>query len=85
MARKPFDHELKLRPIKVQYARGKSGKGVAEGNNAAWECTCGERLLGRSYFQFGDTCYTKCEKCGRIYRVEGDDKKRARKVIEGAA
>jgi hypothetical protein len=85
MARKPFDHELKLRPIKVQYARGKSGKALPRATTRRGECTCGERLLGRSYFQLGDTCYTKCENCGRIYRVEGDDKKRARKVIEGAA
>jgi hypothetical protein len=56
--RKTFDHELELRAIKVEFAGGKVGRGKAEGNNATWTCTCGEALLGRCYYQFGDTCYT---------------------------
>jgi hypothetical protein len=85
MARKPFDHQLKLRPIKVQHVGGTVTTGTAEGNNAAWPCACGALLVGRCYFQFGDTCYTKCEECGREYRVEGDSKKKAVKVVESAA
>ena len=85
MARKPFDHELKLRPIKVEFVGGSTATGVAEGNNATWRCECGEQLLGRCYYQFGDTCYMKCEACGRTYRVSGDSKKTAIRVVETAA
>lgn len=84
-SRKPFDHRLQLRPIKVHFAGGSSIIGTAEGNNAAWPCECGELLVGRCYFQFGDTCYTECESCGRKYRVEGDHKKKAVRVLEEGA
>ena len=80
--RKPFDHQLRLRPVKVLFAGGSTADGKAEGNNAAWTCECGELLIGRSYFQFGDTCRTECAKCGRTYRVRGDEKKKAILVIE---
>jgi hypothetical protein len=83
--RKPFDHQLTLRPIKVQFVTGSSTTATAEGNNAAWTCECGELLVGRCYFQFGDVCHTKCGSCGRTYRVEGDQKKKATRVLEEGA
>lgn len=79
------DHELKLRPIKVEFLDGSTSGGTAEGNNAAWNCHCGALLVGRCYFQFGHTCYTRCERCGNTYRVTPDAGKKAARVIESAA
>lgn len=79
--RKPFDHKLILKAIPVKYADGHQSEARAEGNNAAWDCDCGERLMGRCYYQFGDTCYTQCENCGSKFRVTGDVKKRAIEVV----
>lgn len=80
--REPFDHRLNLKPVPVFHADGRQTTGTAEGNNAAWNCTCGALLVGRCYYQFGDVCHTPCERCGRTFRVVGDDKKRAIKVVE---
>lgn len=80
------DHELKLRPIKVEFLDGSLAAGTAEGNNAAWTCECGALLVGRCYFQFGHYCHTRCESCGRTYRVTPDSNKKANRVVqEGAA
>jgi hypothetical protein len=79
------DHKLKLRPIKIQFLDGATASGTAEGNNAAWTCSCGALLVGRCYFQFGHACHTTCESCGRTYRVNGDAKKKASSVAESAA
>jgi hypothetical protein len=84
-ARPPFDHRLKLKVIPVTFLDGTRKSATAEGNNAAWSCTCGEQLVGRCYFQFGDTCYTLCESCGKQFRVEGDARKRATLVREETA
>jgi hypothetical protein len=85
MARNPIDHKLVLKVIPVHHVNGTDGDARAEGNNAAWSCACGTQLLGRCYYQFGDTCHTECPSCGRIFRVAGDEKKRAVEVIEQAA
>lgn len=85
MARKPFDHQLQLRPVKVRFVGGTETAGKAEGNNAAWTCECGELLVGRCYYQFGDICHTICESCGRTFRVNGDTKKKAILVEEEGA
>jgi hypothetical protein len=85
MARRLVDHELVLKMIPVKFVDGKTSQARAEGNNAAWNCECGTLLVGRCYFQFGDTCYTKCPGCGKVYRVKGNDKKRAVAVEEEAA
>jgi hypothetical protein len=79
------DHELKLRPIKVEFVGGNVAEGTAEGNNAAWTCECGALLVGRCYFQFGHNCHTRCESCGRTYRVAADSKKKAIRVVQESA
>lgn len=78
-----LDFELKLRKIPIIFKdiSGES-QATAEGNNAAWKCVCGELLVGRSYYQFGDTCFTKCPSCSRRYRVNPDSKKKAFNVVE---
>ncbi len=86
MARRaPLDFALTFRDIPVTFLSGKKGMARAEGNNAAWTCECGDPipLLGRCYYQFGDTCYSVCPSstCNRKYRVIGRDKK-AIKVVE---
>lgn len=83
--RHPFDHKLVLKVIPVHHVNGKHSEARAEGNNAAWQCSCETQLLGRCYYQFGDTCHTECPKCGRKFRVSGDAKKRAIEVVEQAA
>jgi len=80
--RRLVDHRLRLKNIPVEFLNGARSEATAEGNNAAWTCSCGGQLVGRCYFQFGDTCYTACNNCGRQYRVFGDEKKRAIRVIE---
>lgn len=82
MKRKPFDHQLHLSTISVRFADGTRSDARAEGNNGAWHCTCGTLLVGRCYFQFGDTCYTTCPSCARRFRVLGNDRKRAVEVVE---
>lgn len=84
MKRKVFDHKLNLKKIPVRYASGAGSRARAEGNNAAWRCSCGEILMGRCYFQFGDTCFTECPSCQKKFRVTGDERKRAIKVVEEA-
>jgi len=84
-SRPPFDHKLVLKMIPVRLADGRNAEARAEGNVAAWSCACGTLLVGRCYFQFGDTCHTKCPDCGRKYRVMKDVSKRAGEVIEEAA
>jgi hypothetical protein len=79
--KKAFDHVLVLREIPVQFLDGGHTVAKAEGNNAAWRCQCGAHLIGRCYFQFGDTCRTECE-CGKVFRVDGDAKKKAIRVNE---
>jgi hypothetical protein len=71
--------------IPVRFVDGNTAPATAEGNNAAWACECGTQLVGRCYFQFGDTCFTECPECRRRYRVTPDDRKRAIAVIEQAA
>jgi hypothetical protein len=85
MGRAIIDHQLDLKTIPVEFADGKSSQARAEGNNAAWNCQCSTLLVGRCYFQFGDTCHTKCPDCGRTFRVTSDDRKRAIRVVEEAA
>ena len=76
------DHELRLRAIRVEFTGGASTMGTAEGNNAAWTCECGALLVGRCYFQFGHNCHTRCESCGRRYRVAADSRKKAVGVVQ---
>jgi hypothetical protein len=83
--RQPVDHKLVLKLIPVQHVDGHEAQARAEGNNAAWSCTCGTLLVGRCYYQFGDTCFTECPDCSRVYRVVGDERKRAAEVVEEAA
>ena len=82
--RSSVDHRLQLKAVPVTFLDGTDTLAKAEGNNAAWQCACGALLMGRCYYQFGDTCHTRCD-CGRTYRVEGDDRKRAQAVTEVAA
>lgn len=84
-SRPPFDHKLVLKLIPVRHADGTRAEARAEGNTAAWPCTCGTLLVGRCYFQFGDTCHTECPQCKRKYRVVKDTSKRAGEVVEEAA
>jgi hypothetical protein len=80
--KKKGDVRLDLHQIPVEFSDQRStGVAIAEGNNAAWPCSCGEQLIGRCYFQFGHDCHTICS-CGRLFRVLGDDKKRAIRVRE---
>ena len=83
--RRIVDHRLNLKAGPVSFASGEKATARAEGNNAAWACGCGELLVGRCYYQFGDTCFTECPRCERTYRVQGDAKKRAIGVVEQAA
>ena len=78
------DIKLNLSIVPLTFADGTSAYARAEGNNAAWHCQCGQTmpLIGRCYFQFGHECHTVCPDCGRIYRVHGDQKKRAKAVEE---
>lgn len=86
MSRKQLpDHQLKLRAIKVEFLDGQHADGTAEGNNAAWRCECGLLLVGRCYFQFGHNCHTRCESCGRTYRVAADANKKATRVVQESA
>ena len=71
------DVQLNLKNIPVEYLRGASTVAIAEGNNAGWDCQCGQALIGRCYFQFGHQCHTVCPSCSSVYRVMGDEKKRA--------
>ena len=79
------DVQLKLRFVDVVHSNGTKSEAIAEGNNASWNCECGQQLIGRSYFQFGHDCHTDCPACGRRYRVRGDSKKRALMVVAEAA
>jgi len=83
-ARRKGDVRLELHQIPVTFTDGSIGVATAEGNNAAWPCRCGEQLMGRCYFQFGHSCYTACH-CGRVFRVAGDERKRATEVRETVA
>lgn len=85
MSRRALDHRLNIKPVPVRFTDGTTVDGTAEGNNAAWPCRCGALLVGRCYYQFGDTCYTECPGCGTKYRVRGDEKKRAVEVQEEAS
>lgn len=78
------DIKLTLFTVPVEFLDGSKATARAEGNNAAWNCGCGEQLplLGRCYFQFGHDCHTVCPHCGRSYRVLRDAAKKARKVEE---
>jgi hypothetical protein len=78
------DIELTLTTIPVAFADGTMGTARAEGNNAAWHCSCGETLplLGRCYFQFGHDCHTVCPSCNRVYRISKDSSKKAVGVEE---
>jgi hypothetical protein len=83
--RPPVDHKLELKTIPLKFVSGEKWQARAEGNNAAWTCSCGTLLVGRCYYQFGDTCYTECPDCKRTYRVTPDERKRAVAVVEQAA
>ena len=77
------DIRLKMRLIDVETIDGTwCGHATAEGNTAAWDCECNCRLVGRSYFQFGHECHTSCPQCGARYRVAGDERKRAARVVK---
>ncbi len=75
MAGQPMDFELVLRTLPVTYHNGSLSTATSEGNNAAWNCMCGQLLIGRCYYQFGDTCYTICPSCRKKYRVTRDAKR----------
>jgi hypothetical protein len=80
-----LDFELSLVEIPVEFSEeafGVSRLATSEGNNAAWSCACGRLLIGRSYFQFGNTCHTKCPVCNRKYRVNPDSNKKALNVVQ---
>ena len=81
-SRPRVDHRLSLKTIPVSFVDGSHGDARAEGNNAAWVCACGVLLVGRCYYQFGDTCHTACPSCARVYRVTPDPRKRAVSVVE---
>jgi len=84
MPQAPVDRPLTLKTIPVTFLSGAKSEARAEGNNAGWHCQCRDPLplIGRCYFQFGGTCITICPACGRLYRVEGDERKRACHVRE---
>jgi len=81
-ARRPFDHRLRLKKIQVRFLSGAVATASAEGNNAAWRCACGAQLVGRCYFQFGDTCHTVCDVCGKQFRVVKGPNRSAVEVVE---
>lgn len=80
--RGPVDSALRLSNKDVYFLNGQKAMARVEGNNAAWHCLCGELLIGRCYYQFGDTCYTVCPKCGAKYRVTADARKKTSDVKE---
>ena len=82
--RRPVDHRLRLKTVLVEFLNGARTVATAEGNTSGWVCLCGMQLVGRCYFQFGDTCHTRCVGCGRQFRVLSDERKRALKVVEEA-
>jgi hypothetical protein len=85
MARRaPKDFPLKFLTVQVKFLGGSVTVARAEGNNATWICECKDPvpLMGRCYYQFGDTCYSVCPNCSRKFRVNGDQKKRATGVSE---
>src|SRR4051812_12133492 len=76
------DVRLTLTNVPVQFLSGTTTVAIAEGNNAAWDCHCAQALVGRCYFQFGHYCHTICPNCASVYRVVGDERKRAALVRE---
>ena len=76
------DIALQLFSVPVVFLSGQTATARAEGNNASWQCSCGEPLIGRCYFQFGHDCHTICPACDRRYRVIADPDKRAERVEE---
>jgi hypothetical protein len=78
------DRPLKFTEVDVIFMDGNRVKARAEGNNAAWNCACGDTLplVGRCYYQFGWTCYSDCPQCLRRYRVVPTPKKRVKEVRE---
>ena len=52
------DVRLTLFAILVQFIGGSTAIARTEGNNAAWQCACGDSvaLLGRCCFQFDHNC-----------------------------
>ena len=80
--RAPIDAQLQLTQQTVHFLNGQQGIARVEGNNAAWHCHCGELLIGRCYYQFGDTCHTVCPRCNAKYRVIPDMNKKVKEVRE---
>jgi len=85
MSRYRVDHCLQLKIIPVIFLDDTNVEATAEGNNAAWRCSCGQQLVRRCYFQFGDTCDTSVRRVRKRYRVLGDDKKRTVSAVEEPA
>ena len=55
--------------IRVSFLNGEQNTaGVAEGNNAAWNCLCDTLMICRTS-NFGKPCYVAC-RCGRKFCVE---------------
>ena len=44
---------------------------TAEGNTSGWVCLCGTQLVGRCYFQFGDTWASASSDTRTVYSVTG--------------
>ena len=82
--RRLVDHRLHLETVPVEFINGARTTATAEGNKSGWVCLCGTQLVWRCYYQFGDTCHTRCSGYGRQFRVLPDGLKRASKVIEEA-
>ena len=82
--RKPIDVPLKLTTKPVTFLNGQTSTATVEGNNASWDCACGKRLIGRCYYQFGNTCYTVCPNpnCNKKFRVHKDANKKVSYIEE---
>lgn len=81
------DRPLVFKVIPVSFLDGTSALARAEGNNATWHCRCTDDLpmMGRCYYAFGWNCHSICPKCGMVFRVLKDQKKKAREVRQISA
>jgi hypothetical protein len=61
------------RPIPIHYASGKTGIGVATGNNAGWPCDCAAQALLVGYSDTAESTRESslvlCPVCRQPYRV----------------
>lgn len=63
------DFELILINIPLKFSNGDIREAISDGVAAAWNCNCGTMLIGRSYSNLTDACFTRCPQCSTTYKV----------------